>query len=108
MLHRGGLYRFQDTDAQDVHEINLGKLLPGKTVADAKAWFAGLATPGGPVGPPPFTYFGGFGAVLPGNGCWFRADLKPGAYVAFCLVPDDTTGIPHAATGMVVGFTAHN
>jgi hypothetical protein len=105
VLHNGGLYRFQDTDAEGIHEVNLAKLLPGKTVADAKAWFASLATPAGPTGPPPFTYSGGFGAELPGNGGWFQADVTPGAYIAFCLVPDEQTGIPHAASGMVVGFT---
>lgn len=106
VIHDGALYRYQDTDAQDIHELNFGRLLPGKTVADAKAWFASLANPGGPSGPPPFTVSGGFGAELPGNGGWLRANVEPGNYVAFCLVPDDQTGLPHAAMGMVVGFTA--
>ena len=104
VIHDGALYRYKDTDAQDVHEVNFGRLLPGKTAADAKAWFAGFAKPGGPFGPPPFTFSGGFGAELPGGGGWLRADVEPGNYVAFCLVPDDKTGLPHAAMGMVVGF----
>jgi hypothetical protein len=106
VIRDNGLYRYQDTDAMDVHELTFGRLLPGKTAADAKAWFASFATPGGPVGPQPFVYAGGFGGEVPGGGGWVRADLKPGNYVAFCLVPDDTTGLPHAAMGMVVGFTA--
>ena len=106
VIRIGALYRFKDTDAQDTHEVTFGKLLPGKTAADAKAWFASFAKPGGPSGPPPFVYAGGFGAELPGNGGWLRANLTPGNYVAFCLVPDDKTGLPHAAMGMVVGFRA--
>jgi hypothetical protein len=106
VIRDGGLYRYQDTDAMDVHELTFGRLLPGKTAADAKAWFASFANPGGPSGPPPFVYEGGFGGEVPGGGGWLRADLEPGNYVAFCLVPDDKTGLPHAAMGMVVGFTA--
>ena len=106
VLHDGAIYRFQDTDKVDVHELTFGRLLPGKTVADAKAWFASLATPAGPSGPAPFVFAGGFGGEVPSGGGWLRADVEPGNYVAFCLVPDDKTGAPHAAMGMVVGFTA--
>ena len=106
VIRDGALYRFKDTDTQDTHELNFGRLLPGKTVADAKAWFATLVSPGGPSGPPPFIVSGGFGAQPPGGGGWLRADVEPGNYVAFCLVPDDKTGMPHAAMGMVVGFKA--
>jgi hypothetical protein len=80
--------------------------IPGKTVADAKAWLAGLATPAGPAGPPPFVSSGGYGGELPGGG-WLKLDAEPGNYVAFCLIPDDKTGFPHAAMGMVVGFTVN-
>jgi hypothetical protein len=102
-LWKNAVYRFEDTDAADFHEINLGRLKPGKTVADAKAYFAKLAQPGNP-GPAPYWSEGGHGAVVPVNGHgFFRVDDDPGQYVAFCLVPDDKTGIPHAAMGMVVG-----
>ena len=104
VLRSDALYKFVDTDSADVHEINLGRLKPGKTVADPKAYFQGLTRPGGP-GPAPFWSEGGYGAVLPQGGHgWFRVDDDPGRYVAYCLVPDDKTGIPHAALGMVVGF----
>jgi len=103
VLFRNRIYTFEDTDSQDVHEINLGRLMPGKSVADAKAYFARLALPGDP-GPAPFWSEGGHGAILPGGHGWFRVDDDPGRYVAFCLVPDDQTGLPHAAMGMVVGF----
>ncbi|NUR59660.1 MAG: hypothetical protein HOV87_13475 [Catenulispora sp.] len=105
-LVRGTVVRFDDTDAKDVHEVNFGKLLPGKTVDDAKAWFvASAAQPPVNPGPPPFTFAGGHGAEPPGQGGWFQVEADPGQYIAFCLVPDDQTGKPHAAMGMVVGFT---
>jgi len=103
-LH-GAVIRFDDTDAADPHEVNLGKLLPGKTVADAKAWFVANAANPATSGPAPFTFMGGHGADLPGHGGWFRVEADPGQYIAFCLVPDDQTGMPHAAMGMVVGVT---
>lgn len=103
VLLRDRVYKFEDTDGEDIHEINLGRLMPGKTVADAKAYFIRLTQPGDP-GPAPFWSEGGHGAVLPGGHGWFQVDDDPGRYVAYCLVPDDKTGLPHAAMGMVVGF----
>lgn len=106
VIRTGSVIRFDDTDAKDVHELNLGKLAPGKTVADAKAWFVkAFATPPVDPGPPPFTYMGGHGADLPGHGGWFKVQADPGSYIAFCLVPDEATGVPHAAMGMVVGLS---
>lgn len=103
VLHSDALYEFVDTDSADIHEFNLGRLKPGKTFADAKAYFQRLTRPGGP-GPAPFWSEGGHGAVVPHGGHgWFRVDDDPGRYVAYCLVPDDMTGIPHAALGMAVG-----
>jgi hypothetical protein len=32
-------------------------------------------------------------------------DLTPGTYIALCFVPDEQTGAPHAAMGMVAIFT---
>jgi hypothetical protein len=105
-LRHGDLVRFDNTDAEDVHELTLGKLLPGKTADDARAWFAAsAATPPVDPGPPPFTFAGGHGAEIPGQGGWFQVNADAGRYVAFCLVPDDETGMSHASMGMVVGFT---
>jgi hypothetical protein len=102
VLSRNSIYKFVNTDASEGHEINLGRLKPGKTVADAKAYFQRLTQPGGP-GPAPFVSEGGHGAILPGSHGWFKVTEDRGHYVAFCLVPDDKTGVPHAAEGMVVG-----
>jgi len=101
-LHTDSVVRFQNQSAMDVHELSLGKLHQGKTVADVVAW----ANPRTGGGPPPFDEMGGAGALNPNGGEeWFTLDLPPGSYIAFCLVPDDETGLPHAAMGMVQAFT---
>jgi hypothetical protein len=101
-LHTDSVVRFQNQSAMDVHELSLGKLHPGETVADVVAW----ADPRTGGGPPPFDVMGGAGALNPGGGQeWFALNLPRGSYIAFCLVPDDETGLPHAAMGMVRAFT---
>jgi len=105
VLAAGALYRYQDADTQSVHEFLVGRLLPGVTAADAKAWFATLTAPGGPSGPQPFVDAGGYGGVAPGTGGWFCVNMEPGNYVAFDLAPNITTGAPNATLGMVTGFT---
>lgn len=104
VIRHGALYRYQDTDATEVHEFLVARLLPGVTAAEAAAWLTGFANPGGPTTPQPFTLAGGFGGVTPGGGGWIRANMKPGTYVAFDLSPS-STGVPNAALGMVAGFT---
>lgn len=98
-LESNSIVRFENRAAKDVHEFTIGRLHAGKTAADVQTWAAA------PNGPPPFDFAGGAGALSPGGREWFTLHLAPGSYVAFCLVPDDETGIPHAATGMVKGFT---
>lgn len=98
-LQPDSVVRIENNAATDVHEFTIGRLHPGKTAADVQAWAAA------PNGPPPFDDAGGAGALSPGGREWFTLDLAPGRYVAFCMVPDDMTGIPHAASGMVRGFT---
>lgn len=107
VIVNGALYRFQDSDpdSRSVHEFLIGRLLPGVTAAEAKAWFATLTAPGGPSQPQPFVDSGGYGGVAPGNGGWFRANLEAGDYVAFDLAPNSVTGAPNATVGMVAGFT---
>lgn len=98
-----GLYRFTNTAVADTHEAAVLKLAPGKTAADVRTW-----VDGGLTGPPPVTGdFGGSGAVAPGGSTWVRLNLPPGDYVMVCFVPDDEPpNLPHAALGMVQGFTA--
>jgi hypothetical protein len=40
-----------------------------------------------------------------GQSLWTEFDLAPGTYVALCFFPDEQTGAPHAALGMVTIFT---
>lgn len=96
-LHSGDVVRYENHAKTDVHEFSIGRLHPGKTVRDVIAW----AKNGGP---PPYDDMGGAGALSPGGQEWFTVDLPPGGYVAFCLVPDEETGLPHAAMGMVAAF----
>lgn len=92
------IVRFENHSRMDVHEFAIGRLHPGKTVDDVVTW-AKTET-----GPPPFDEMGGAGAVNPGGREWFTLTLPPGSYVAYCLVPDDETGLAHAAMGMVTAF----
>ena len=89
-----------------VHELNLFKLAPGKTVKDATAFL--LTKPGTPppAGPPPFTEITGTVGLTPGQNAWLDMHLAPGNYLLICFFPDPKKGdIPHAAEGMVKGFT---
>lgn len=91
-------------DGQQPHELGLVKLAEGKGVQDVLAFFSGQAPPG----PPPFEEAGGWQASSPGVEGNVEVDLRPGTYLAICLVPDLRVGIegpPHAALGMVSQFT---
>ena len=98
-----GLYRFTNTDASDTHELTILRLAPGATAADFLLWIQS-----GGNGPPPVVASGGgANALAPGLHMWVQLNLAPGNYVAVCFVPDDAgSHPPHAALGMVQGFTA--
>ena len=96
---------------QQVHELVILKLNPGKTLADAKGF---LLTPPGtppPAGPPPFTVGSRAWAAsrvsrragTPGS----NMNLTPGNYVLLCFFPDTSTPavLPHALKGMTKEFT---
>jgi hypothetical protein len=76
-----------------IHEIELMRLAPGKTLADfAKAGEAGLGTIVFPVG--------GIGPMSEGAEAQFAADLAPGQYVLICFIPDAQDGKAHFEHGM--------
>ena len=47
------------------------------------------------------TSLGGPGSIGPGLSSDVVVDLTPGQYVVVCLIPDEETGMPHAAMGML-------
>jgi uncharacterized cupredoxin-like copper-binding protein len=81
------------------HEFGLARMEDGKTAQDFMAFMQN------PNGPPPFSYGGGLDALAPGTTGWVNLDLKPGTYIALCVVPDPNTGKSHAELGMVTPFT---
>ena len=96
------IYRFVDVARTDTHELQLLKLKSGATAADVLAWIKRGQTGRSPVS----GTAGGAGAIPPGGQDWAQFNLRPGHYVAVCFVPDDQPPHkPHAALGMVRGFT---
>jgi hypothetical protein len=96
-VRTNSVVRFDNRSAGAVHEFAIGRLHRGKTLADVRTW----ARNGGPS---PYDELGGAGAVNPGGREWFTLGLRPGTYIAVCLVPD-ARGVAHAASGMVTTFT---
>lgn len=88
---------------QQIHEMPIVTLAPGKTTADVLALLSAPRGPGQP--PPPFETVGGIGPIAPGGAAIFTLDLKPGTYYAFCFIPDPGTRTAHAGLGMVKEIT---
>ncbi len=100
------MYTVTNTGAQ-FHEFNIGQLAPGKTLADAKAFFDPAPNTPPPAGPPPVAPVGGMNALSKGNSGIVVLDLKPGDYVAVCNVPGQSkpNGDSHVHLGMIKAFT---
>lgn len=80
---------------QDVHHIQLVKLLQGKTAADFSA-----ALKADPSRLPHWVKFmGGPNAVVPGGESIATMNLIEGNYLLICIIPDKK-GVPHMALGM--------
>lgn len=80
------------------HEFTLLRVKEGKTIEDVlNAMQSGQ-------GEPPIDSAGGLAAVAAGTTAWVDLDLKPGAYIAICFVPD-ASGKPHFQHGMMSPFT---
>lgn len=60
---------------------------------------------GYPSGPEPKGITFAQGATSPGQTAYVRLNLKPGRYLAVCLMPDPKTGKPHTALGMLSTLT---
>jgi len=82
------------------HHLIVGRLEPGKTLADLMAFFQA-----NPNGEPPFlTWRGAAASVAPGDTTGSINDLPAGQYVAICFVPDPADGHPHVSKGMIREF----
>lgn len=96
-----GLLRFANRST-DNHFIAMAMLLPGKTVADFKAWVDAINSGQNP-GPPPVKQQDGIDSavVSPGHAMAFRYSAAPGRYILTCFWPDaEMGGEPHAFMGM--------
>jgi hypothetical protein len=90
------------------HELNLAKVPDGTTLEQIHALMTlpeGAELPEGAPDPSTFVTAGGLGFISPGLTAWAILDLQPGTYAAFCYIPDQPTGTPHAFMGMVSIFT---
>ena len=85
-------------DGKQTHELEIVRLLPGKSPADLAKWAEKMA------GPPPAHFLGGVSPIAPGQSNELALDLAPGHYVFLCFVPDAKDGKPHVAHGMVRDF----
>jgi uncharacterized cupredoxin-like copper-binding protein len=81
-----------------MHEVELMRLAPGKTMKDFGAWIAKMD------GPPPGSGIGGIAGTAPGTTGYFDVDLSPGNYAFICFIPDAKDGKPHLEHGMVKEF----
>lgn len=80
------------------HELELARLLPGKTMADLAAWAQKMDSP------PPAEFLGGVGPIAPGGVNELALSLSPGHYAMLCFLPDAKDHAPHIAHGMVKEF----
>lgn len=85
-------------DGKQSHELEIARLLPGKTPRDLAAWAEKMS------GPPPANFVGGVSPIAPGQRNELALTLTPGHYVMLCFLPDAKDGKPHTAHGMVRDF----
>lgn len=94
-----GNHTFEVTNAgPQVHEVQLVRLAPGKTVQDLLDFIQK------PAGAPPGELVGGV-APTRNTTNYFSADLAAGNYAFICFVPDAKDGKPHFTHGMTKTFT---
>lgn len=86
---------------KQTHELEIARLLPGKTPRDLGSWAEKMS------GPPPAHFVGGVAPIAPGRSNELALDLSPGHYVFLCFVPDAKDGKPHVAHGMARDFVIH-
>lgn len=80
------------------HELILMRFKDGKELGDLISW-----SDAGSKGLPPVTYEGGLGTIPRGETSWLDLDLRPGRYIALCVITGPG-GEPHALMGMTAQF----
>lgn len=85
--------------AEQVHEVFLAKLNPGKSAMDLAQWAERLE------GPPPAVPMGGATPMDKGRYMYITVNLEPGRYALLCFAPDAKDGKPHIAHGMIREIT---
>ncbi len=77
------------------HEVDVVRLLPGKTRRDLEAWLSDTHLP------PPFEAAGGSMVLDRGEVSYVTLDLRSGDYALICFVPDTADHRLHAVHGML-------
>ena len=88
-----------ENDAEQVHEVFVAKLNPGKSAMDLAQWAEKLE------GPPPIGTAGGVTPMEKGRYAYITLNLEPGRYALLCFAPDAKDGKPHIAHGMIREIT---
>lgn len=88
-----------ETDAEQMHEIVMVKLMPGKSLDDFMGWIQKMD------GPPPGSLIGGTVGLTKGQSNIFHVSLEPGDYAMICFLPDKKDHKPHFMHGMMRQFT---
>lgn len=84
---------------QQMHEMSIVKLAPGKTLEDVLAFAQTFE------GEPPGEEMTNIRTTSPGQRLWVNFDLAAGDYVMICFFPDMESGMPHAMLGMMQPFS---
>jgi hypothetical protein len=90
---------------QQSNFLEFFKLAEGKTQDGFLAWMTSSMSSDGPSGPPPGERVGGSHFLTGGQRYYQPLELSPGRYVAFCPVPDITSGKPQYLLGMIQMIT---
>jgi hypothetical protein len=79
-----------------IHEVELLRLRPGRTLRDWDGWVRA-----GMKGEAPAVLIGGIAGLAPGRDAYFTTRIEPGRYVLICYAPDARDGKSHKSHGMV-------
>ena len=86
-------------EGEENHELVLMRFHEGSGAADLMAW-----SEAGRPEQRPFDFAGGTGTIAPGATAWADLDLRPGDYIALCVV-QGAAHVPHVELGMATLFT---